>query len=54
MKKADVGSRMHPLAMSNTVSEATHNISDELTHLIGSTKSMKRRIVVSEGRGGTA
>ena len=52
MTKADVGSRMYPLAMFATVSEAAQNISGELTHPMGSTKSMQRRIVVSEGRGG--
>ena len=53
MTKADVGSRMYPLSMSATVSEAAQNISGELTHPMGSTRSMQRRIVVSEGRGGT-
>ena len=53
MTKADVGSRMYLLAMSATVSEAAQNISSELTHPMGGTKSMQRRIVVSQGRGGT-
>ena len=53
MTKADVGSRMYPVAMSATVSEAAQNISGELTHPMGSNKSMQRRIVVLEGRGGT-
>ena len=53
MTKADVGSRMYPLAMSATISEAAQNISGELTHLMGSTRSMQRRIFVLEGRGGT-
>ena len=52
MKKADIGSRMYPLAMSATVYESAQNISIELTHPMGSTRSMQRRIVVSEGRGG--
>ena len=46
MRKADVGSRMYPFAMSATVSEAAQNISGELTHPMGSTKSMQMRIVV--------
>ena len=53
MTKADVGYRMYPLAVSATVSEVVQNISGELTHPMGSTKSMQRRIVVLEGRGGT-
>ena len=49
----DVGSNIYPFAMSATVSESAQNISRELTHPMGSTKSMHRRIVVSLGRGGT-
>ena len=52
MRKADVGSRMYLFSMSATVSEAAQNISGELTHTMGSTSSMQRRIVVSEERGG--
>ena len=48
MTEADVGSRMYPLAMSATVSEAAQNISGEFTHPIGSTRSTQRRIAVSE------
>ena len=53
MTKADVGSRMYLLAMSATVSEAAQTISGDFTHPMGSTRYMQRRIVVSEGRGGT-
>ena len=38
--------------MSATVYEAAHNISGELTHPMGSTKSMQRRIFVLQGMGG--
>ena len=47
MRKADVGSRIYPFVMSATVSEAAQNISGELTHPMGSTKSIQRRIFVS-------
>ena len=52
MTKADVGSRMYPLAMSATVSEVAQNISGELTHPMGSNRSMQRRIFCVGGKGG--
>ena len=53
MRKADVGSKLYPFAMFATVYEAAPNISGELTHPMESTKLMQRRIVVSQGMGGT-
>ena len=38
--------------MSATVSEAAQNMSGELTHPMGSTKLMDRRVFVSLGRRG--